>query len=359
MIWDNYNNESIPWLRGPVQDSIFLSTRIRFARNLTGYNFKSRIYPSDLEQLYKTIKKALENTSFYSLGKLYQTSRLLSFEKKYLIERHLISSDLSRAGKYSGAFIYESDSALSILINEEDHLRISQVFSSTQLEDCYIKLSKLYQELAGKLDYAYSSRWGYLTACPTNCGTGMRVSFLCHLPGIVSADEFEGFQKGLTAMDLSLRGFYGEGSQAYGNIFQIYSNKSLGLSEKALLKSTGQGLEFIREKEFEAREKLKSKSFFQLEDAVWRTVGIIKYARAISSTDALRFLSTLWLGYSLGILNSSGHKSFPPDLFILVQPVHLQLLLEEPLSAREMDVFRAQFIRKQFRDETWYREQFD
>ncbi|MBN2542302.1 hypothetical protein JXI42_05505 [bacterium] len=359
MIWDKFPRDGIPWFATNPGEDIVLTTRVRIARNLAEHKFLTRCNKREKTGILTLVKENLVNSPLGELGSYHRMQDLSSDEKKFLVERHLISSDLSASREPSGVFLLEGDHALSIMINEEDHLRTGSIYPGYNLENSFNRLKSVDEILADYLSYAYSSRWGYLTACPTNCGTAMRASFLCHLPGIVTLNEFEKFREGLILRDLSVRGFYGEGTQVYGNIFQIYTNKSLGMTQNGLLDIAREGLEFITGFERQCRKKLREELFFQMENKVWRTVGIIKYAKALSSSDALKYLSTIWLGYSLKILMSNGKSYFPSDSFILVQPTHLQLMLEARLTSQERDVFRAQYIRRKLSSEEWYKVSMD
>ena len=242
---------------------------------------------------------------------------------------------------------------ISVMINEEDHLRIQVIQSGLNLQDAWSVIDALDDELSEALPYAYSSDWGYLTCCPTNTGTGMRASVMAHLPALVITKQINKVLHTITKLGLTARGLYGEGTEASGNFFQISNQVALGRSEEEILENIDRILKEVIHQEQAAREGLLTSNRTQLEDRIWRAYGLLKHAKTMSSNEALDLLSALRLGVDLELMTNGSalpgsnglDRKAVNELFLFSQPAHLQKLEGKTLTARERDTKRAQLLR--------------
>jgi len=268
---------------------------------------------------------------------------LSALEKQVLVERHLISREHAAKGSGS-AVIMNRKQTLSIMINEEDHLRMQSIRSGLQLKSAFKLVDKVDSTLEGKLDIAYDQRLGYLTACPTNVGTGMRASAMLHLPGLVLSDLINQVIQAVNKIGLAVRGLYGEGTEAMGNLFQISNQTTLGEKEDEIIARLTKVIETIIEKEHDARQMLIQKKPDTVWDQIGRAYGVLTYAHAMTSKEALNLLSIMKLGVDLGAFPEA--RRLPIDeLFIETQPAHLQKTSQQKLNAEERDFLRAEIIR--------------
>ena len=264
-------------------------------------------------------------------------------DRQLLVERHLISLEHAN-GKGDRGVAFGEDEVVSVMVNEEDHLRMQAVRSGFQLDETWILIDSVDDALGEHIDYAFSPRLGYLTACPSNVGTAIRASVMIHLPGLVMSKQIDKVFQAVTKINLVVRGLYGEGTQASGNFYQISNQSTLGRTEKEILENLRSVVPQIIAYERKSRDSLVSQSELALEDRVWRSYGMLKTARAISSEEVAELLSSVRLGVNMGILDT------PPinvinELFILTQPAHLQKLKGRTLDAPERDKARAEFVR--------------
>jgi protein arginine kinase len=243
---------------------------------------------------------------------------------------------------------------VSVMVNEEDHLRLQVMQSGLNLRDAWSLIDSLDDELSEHLPFAYSSDWGYLTCCPTNTGTGMRASVMAHLPSLVITKQINKVLHTITKLGLTARGLYGEGTEASGNFFQISNQVALGRSEDEIIENIERILKEVIHQEQAARESLMTNSRTQLEDRIWRAFGILRHAKTMSSTEALDLLSAVRLGVDLGLMSVNGgaapggnglNHTTVNELFLFSQPAHLQKLEGKTLSAKDRDTKRAQLIR--------------
>jgi protein arginine kinase len=264
-----------------------------------------------------------------------------------LVERHLISRELSGSAAGSGVVI-NKDQTVSVMINEEDHLRIQVLRAGFQLKKAWNAIDDLDSALEGTLDYAFSSSWGYLTACPTNLGTAMRASAMMHLPALVIAGQMEKVVRAVNQLGMVVRGLFGEGSDASGSIFQISNQTTLGESEEEIIKRLNSVLQSIVEHELNARQKLVENDPAKLFDKIGRAFGILQNSHMLSSTEAMNLLSLLRLGVDLGVFPDDS-RSIIDRLFIEAQPGHIQYASGKPeLESAERDMLRASRLRTEF-----------
>jgi protein arginine kinase len=332
---------------GPDSD-IVLSSRVRLARNFKDFSFPTVFSQEEAVGIINVIKDRIKDAVIPEIGKLefLQMENLQSLEKQVLVEKHLISPHLAEDSPY-GACLLSENEEVSIMVNEEDHLRIQCLFSGLQLNAALRRANFIDDYIEERIDYAYDEERGYLTSCPTNVGTGLRASVMMHLPGLVLTNQMNHLVPAINQLGLVVRGIYGEGSEALGNIFQISNQITLGKSETDIVEDLTSVVQQIIAQERSAREALVQTSNIQLEDRVYRSYGILQHARVIETKEAARCLSDVRLGIDLGYIKNIS-KSILNELMILTQPGFLQTYAGGPLRPHERDVRRAAFIRERF-----------
>ena len=268
---------------------------------------------------------------------------LTPIDRQFLVERHLISHDLADNGRLRGLLLVP-DESVSAMVNEEDHLRLQALASGFQLRSAWESVNSIDDELGQDLDYAFSEDLGYLTACPTNAGTGMRASVLIHLPSLVLTKQISRVLQGITQVGLAVRGFYGEGSQIMGNFFQISNQTTLGQSEKETVESLERVTRQIIEYEQKARDELLKEARVQIEDKIWRAYGALKHSRVITSSEVVNLSSAVRFGVALQIEGLASVRTLN-ELLIRTQPAHIQLAAGQELEQRERNVIRANYVR--------------
>src|SRR5947207_8268917 len=336
------------WLRGDgPHHQIVISSRVRLARNLRQRAFPGWAKKAERSQILELIKPRVEELPEMqdSFSELLQD--LSALEKQVLVERHLISREHAAKG-IGSAVVMNRKQTLSIMINEEDHLRIQSIRSGLQLKSAFKLVDKVDSTLEAKLDIAYDQRLGYLTACPTNVGTGMRASAMLHLPGLVLSDMINQVIQAVNKIGLAVRGLYGEGTEAMGNLFQISNQTTLGEKEDEIVNRLSKVIETIIEKEHDARQMLIQKKSNTLWDQIGRAYGVLTFAHAMTSKEALNLLSIIKLGVDLGAFPED--RRLPIDeLFIDTQPAHLQKRSQQKLNEEERDHLREQLIRERLK----------
>ena len=328
------------------KSAVVLMTRIRLARNLAGKPFPGWAREAQRAEVLAAGQEALLASTPMKRGAHAAVSELTELEKQMLVERHLISRELSGSSAGSGVVI-NKDQTVSVMINEEDHLRIQVLRSGFQLKKAWNFINALDSELESRLDYAFSPRLGYLTACPTNLGTGMRASAMMHLPALVIAGQMEKIVRAVNQLGMVVRGLFGEGSDASGSIFQISNQTTLGESEEAIIKRLGSVLESIIEHELNARAKLLETDATKLFDKIGRAYGILQNSHQLTSTEAMNLLSLLRLGIDLGVFPADG-RAVIDRLFIESQPGHIQRSAQHDLESNQRDILRAERLRNEF-----------
>ncbi len=335
------------WLRGvgPLSE-IIMSSRIRLARNLEEYLFATRATEESQAQVLQLVVDALPQTTTLKDSLVARIKELSEVDRQFLVERHLVSREHIVNPEQKAVAIGPGE-LISLMVNEEDHLRLQVLKSGLNLTDAWALIDQLDDELSELLPYAYSSDWGYLTCCPTNTGTGMRASVMVHLPALVLTKQINKALHTITKLGLTARGLHGEGTEASGNFFQMSNQVSLGRTEEELIENLERILRQIIEHEQNARDSLTTHNKLQLEDRVWRALGILKHARTISSGETLDLLSAVRLGVDLGLLEGVD-RAVVNELFLFSQPAHLQKLKGKTLTAKDRDATRALLIRQRF-----------
>lgn len=330
------------------EDGIVISSRARLARNIRDKPFATKISDVERDVVIEQVLAAAKSSSQMENSTFYSMSTLDGNDRRVLVERHLISPALADGNGQRGVLFNEEES-LSVMINEEDHLRLQAIFPGISASSAWKEVNALDDELSFSLPYSYSNELGFLTACPTNTGTGLRVSVFMHLPGLVLTEDMERVVQGLSQLSFTVRGVYGEGSNPAGNLFQVSNQSTLGSSEEKiveeLLRVVGQIVAYERN----ARETLLEGARSQTEDKVWRAHGLLSNARVLSSQEFMNLLSAVRLGYGVGLIRDVTPK-FLNQLMVITQPSHMQAAAGRPLEADERDFRRAEMVRNKFSD---------
>ena len=343
------------WLdaSGPLAH-VVLSTRIRLARNLARVPFTVRAGDLERRRVLDELDSAWQESPIGKGGARFLLDQLEPNDRQLLHERHLISKELAgavegRSGGASGAAVYLAGS-VGVMVNEEDHLRLQSMQSGFALTQAYAALERLDADLGARLPFAFHHEFGYLTACPTNAGTGLRASVLIHLPGLVLTKEISKVLQGLTQVGLTFRGLYGEGSEVVGNFFQLSNQTTLGKSEEELLDHLGKIVRQVVAYEEQARQVLLRDAPTIIEDKVWRAYGLLRYARSLSFDEAMYLLSGVRLGVGLKLIPRLSVYTLN-KLLIYTQPAHLAALEVGAANDPELRAARAGYVRRLLDDE--------
>ena len=336
------------WLRGngPMSE-VVISSRIRLARNVSGHNFLSKCSRAQRNALENKVRGALlADVDQYAKGLFYvDLADAPEIDRQLLVERHLISKPHANAEGARGVAVGEEES-VSVMVNEEDHLRIQVLKSGLQLEEAWEQINAIDDALENQLDFAFHPRFGYLTACPTNVGTGIRVSVMLHLPALKMTGEIEKVFRAAKDMKLAVRGLYGEGTEATGDFYQISNQTTLGKVEEDIIQDFKHVvIPKIIDYEHHARRTLLNERLTMLDDKVHRAHGILRSARMIASEEVLFLLSHLRMGVNLGRLKGIEIRTIN-ELLLMTQPAHLQKLMGKKLDGDARKAARAEFVRK-------------
>ena len=341
---DRFSFNSCQWLKNQGQSSeIILSSRIRLARNIKGIPFSHWASSGHLEQIISKVKEVLPKCPGTQDMEIIQLDQVGPLDREFLLERHLISREMAEGENFRFAAI-STDESLSILVNEEDHLRIQYLRSGLELHEIWQRINEIDDQLSEHLEFAYSPRWGYLTACPTNVGTGIRCSVMIHLPALVLAKQVDRVLGAISQLGLTVRGIQGEGSKISGNIAQLSNQVTLGVSEEESIEKLEKMTHRIIASELEAQRQLMAEARDLVEDKVFRAYGILKEARMITSQEAAEMVSALRFGRTSGILSSISYETMN-EILIYSRPAHLQKMAGLNLTPKDRDIFRARFIR--------------
>jgi len=342
---DDLIQHTSEWLKGTGPNSnIVMSSRIRLARNLSTTPFPNRAGKKALVEVMEHIIKAVGSIDFFKNSAVFRMAGLDNIDKQFLVERHLMSHE--HASMTEGkALVVSPEEIFSVMINEEDHMRIQVMQSGLNLTETWKIIDAIDNYLSQKMNFAYSSHWGYLTACPTNTGTAMRGSVMLHLPALVMTKQVNKVLAAIAKLSFATRGFYGEGTQARGNFYQISNQVSLGHSELDIIQNINGLIRQVIEQEEQARQALLVQNRAMLEDKIFRSLGILKNAYIISSQETIELLSMVRLGIELNIIKKIENRVIN-ELLIMIQPAHLQKIEGKKLSASARDNKRASIIRE-------------
>lgn len=339
----------LSWLEasGPNTD-IVLSTRVRLARNLQGYPYVSRASHGEREIVFRTVSRAVAESSLKHDAVYLRMTELSERARQVLLERRLISTEIAglQLGPDGGVAVAVSPTdPVSILINEEDHLRLQCLMGGLNAMEAWNQVDRLDEELGRALHLAYHHEFGYLTSCPTNVGTGLRASALLHLPGLVLTKEISRALQGIAQVGLTFRGLYGEGSDVVGNFFQISNQTTLGQSEEDLVDHLTKIVTTVIGKERQARQVLMRDAGPVTEDKIWRAFGLLRYARSLEYEELMNLLSGVRLGVSLKLLPSPSVDSLN-RMMIHTQAAHLDQAAGRVLKPADRRAHRAEYVRK-------------
>lgn len=332
---------------GPM-DHIVLSSRVRLARNVQGFSFPGWSKKAERIRALELIRAAVEQLPAMAGGFAESMDALGPMDKQLLVERHLISREHAAKSGGSGLVLDRTES-LSVMINEEDHLRMQSLRPGLQLKEAWSAVDEVDTALEARLPYAFSADLGYLTACPSNVGTGIRVSAMLHLPGLVLAELINPIVQSVGKLGLAVRGLYGEGTEALGNLFQVSNQMTLGETEAEILERLSKVLQQMIEHELNARQKLIEEKPKVLFNHVGRAFGVLSNAYSISSKEAMNLLSLIRLAHDMGMFPGSPRSLFD-ELLLVTQPAHLQQSQTGKLGADERDARRADLLRERLRE---------
>ncbi len=325
-------------------EDIVLSTRVRLARNVALFPFPGRATDAERKDVFRLIKEVLKETKIFDNGLILSAEDLTLLDKELLFERRLVSKEFLRIKKFSGVAI-SADETISIMINEEDHLRIQVISGGFELHRAFDIANKIDDKIGERVKYAFSKRWGYLTSCLTNVGTGLRASVLLHLPALNQTGKLHSLMDKLRKEGFAVRGFFGEGTKAYGNFLQVSNQITLGVSEEEIIRNLYQKVKEIVEKEKNARSRLYDEAGLELENTVWRAYGIMKFARLLNLRDFVNYASAIRTGIGMQIIKNVDLLTIN-KLLIEAMPAHLMKKCGKTLEKDEEDYERAKLVRE-------------
>ncbi|ADL67968.1 ATP:guanido phosphotransferase [Thermoanaerobacterium thermosaccharolyticum DSM 571] len=329
-------------------NDVVISSRIRLARNLSDIPFPSVMTESEADKVKELVKKAIfdSKTILSTQFSEYDMKKITPLERQSLVERHLISPDLAQNTK-NGSALIKNDGTISIMINEEDHLRIQTIFNGLNLKEAWDLADKIDDLIEENLSYAFNEKLGYLTACPTNVGTGIRASVMVHLPALTITGQIGNILNSVSKIGIAVRGMYGEGTQSLGDIYQISNQVTLGQSEIEIIENLEGIVKQIINNERKAREDLYKRRKVQIEDRIGRAYGLLTNAKVMSTQEFMRLISDVRLGAVLNIINIDIQKI--DEITTHIQPGNLQKIIGKQLEPYERDVKRAEYVSKLIR----------
>jgi len=331
------------WMRGEGPESdIVMSSRVRLARNLADFPFIRKCTSKDRQAIATMVERAWQRLEYASESEYVDVAKIGDLDRQFLMERQLISHELIDAEGARGVLL-DRQERYSIMVNEEDHLRLQVMRSGLDLEEGWAKMTQLDDMLEQELKFAYTKRFGYLTACPTNVGTGLRLSVMLHLPGLVATKQMEKVFRAMSKINVVVRGLFGEGSQFMGDFYQVSNQTTLGKTEVELIQKVKEVVPRLIEYERKAREHLLAEDRDALNDMVGRAVGILKTAKKISSEETMHYLSKVRLGVNVGLIDDVQIATVN-QLFLQTQPAHLQKLRGLMSNASARNTERANYL---------------
>lgn len=333
MIWYEQND-----------NDIIISTRVRLARNLSKYPFPNAMDKEVKEKVRTELEGCIINSNS-TLSKdfeVYHMAELDSVKKQMLAEKHLISLELLK--KNDASVLINKDENMSVMLMEEDHLRLQVIMGGFKLDEAYETASKVDDVIDENVQYAFDADFGYLTSCPTNTGTGLRASVMMHLPALTMTNSIQRIASSAGGLGIAVRGMYGEGSKASGSLYQISNQVTLGLTENEIIEKVKNIVNQIAEHEKQAREKLMENNRDYIEDKLYRSYGILKYARSISSEEAKTLISDVLMGKNMGIIENINNSLI--ELMIKSEPAYIEHMAKKRLTPEERDKQRAELIRE-------------
>ena len=342
---DHLLKQTCEWLKGTGPNSdIVMSSRVRLARNLEKLPFSHWATKKQEKETLENLEQVLAGVDLLGGAINVRMNEIDDVDKQFLLERHLISREHILQPDYKSVLIGDKE-IISVMINEEDHLRIQVMQSGFNLQECWRIASRLDDALQKRAKFAFNAEWGYLTACPTNTGTGLRASVMLHLPALVMTKQISRVLHAITKLGMTARGLYGEGTEAEGNFFQISNQITMGSAEEDIIDNLERIIRQVIGHEENARKTLMKQNREVLQDKIWRSNGTLRSAHIINSKETLGLLSMVRLGVDIGLLSDIDRRALN-ELFILIQPAHLQKIEGRLLSSAQRDVKRANLIRR-------------
>nr|WP_286169981.1 protein arginine kinase [Halocella sp. SP3-1] len=339
---DIINNNVTHWISGEGPDNeIVLSSRIRLARNIEDEPYPNQASKEEKQSVSKRVIEAISSQKQLKLHYI-NLADMPELERDLLVEKHLISPVHAREGYEKGVFLDDNE-RISVMINEEDHIRIQVLTPGLQLDETWELASELDDLLERKLDFAFSEKWGYLSSCPTNVGTGLRASVMVHLPALSLTNNIGKMLTAVSKLGLTVRGIYGEGSESNGSIYQISNQVTLGHSERDIIDNLNSVSKQIIGQEKQARQYLLQEKESEVIDRIRRSFGILNFAYKISSDEAMKLISNVKLGIDMGIIDNVDKKVLS-ELMVLTRPAHIQKINGKELSISERDIKRSELI---------------
>ncbi len=342
---DHLLKQTCEWLRGTGPNSdIVMSSRVRLARNIENLPFTHWCNKKQEKEAMELLHGAVSSNDLLKTGPFVRMAEIDDVDKQFLLERHLISREHIVHPEFKAVVIGDKE-VISVMINEEDHLRIQVMQSGFNLQECWRIANRLDDLLQKRVGFAYHSEWGYLTACPTNAGTGLRASVMLHLPSLVMTKQINRVLQAITKLGMTARGLYGEGTEAEGNFFQISNQITMGSPEEDIIDNMERIIRQVIGHEENSRKSLMKQNREMLQDKIWRSNGILRSAHIISTKEMMGLLSMVRLGVDMGIITDIDRRAVN-ELFILTQPAHLQKIEGKILSSAQRDAKRANLIRR-------------
>jgi protein arginine kinase len=333
------------WLKGSgPKDNIALSTRVRIARNLKGRVYVDRASVKEREETLKHAMAGIEKSGALGEALFIRLKDMDELDRLFLVERHLMSREHLEEPDHKGLVVGERE-LCSIMVNEEDHIRMQVLLSGFDIMKAWKMVDEAENKIGKHLAFDYSPRFGYLTSCPTNTGTGLRASCMLHLSGLVMIGQIENVFNGISKLGMTIRGFYGEGTEAIGDFFQISNQVALGHSEMDILDNLERIISKIIEREADTRKGMLAGKKEEIADRVERSIGTLRSARIITSSETVKLLSAIRLGVDMGMVNDIRLAEIN-EILLLSQPAHMQKTVGEKIQPYERDIKRADFIRQ-------------
>lgn len=348
MICDNWEFSGCHWLSrtGPMNANV-ISSRVRLARNIKGYPFSHWASTGELAKVISQCSSAIRQCDLMQGSEEVQLENRSDLDLLFLLERHQISHEMAHGQNQRSVFI-QKDQTVSVMVAEEDHLRIQVLLPGLNLQEAWRLADEIDSELSKHLRFAFSDRLGFLTACPTNVGTGMRCSVMIHLPALVMTRQIQKLINAVSQLGLTVRGPQGEGSEIKGNLFQISNQVTLGVSESETLEKLRHISEQIIESEGKAAAQLMEEAEDEIQDRVWRSYGILSSARKLNSKETVELLSPLRFGVTSGIIKDLSMETLN-EILLCSRPAHLQKRARKEMDSRERDLLRAQYVQSKLK----------
>lgn len=337
----------LKWYKEPAKNNdVVISSRIRLARNLKKFPFSPKLTDQQAVELVKEVKEASVAMEGQSKKKFFSCNVdiMSDTDKTAMVERHIISPLLVEKKQNTGLILSE-DEKISIMINEEDHLRIQSITGGMNIGEAFRTANEVDDITNEVLGFAYHEQYGYLTACPTNVGTGMRASYMVFLPALTAAGKIIKLGEELGQYGIALRGTYGEATKSVGSLYQISNQKTLGSTEREIIENLNRIVEQVMKQERRQREHMLTNNYDEIEDKVHRSYGVLKYAKLLSSSDAMALLAQLKLGMDMNMIHL-GENYNVHELMMEIQPGNLQCNLDKNVGSVQRDKYRADYIRK-------------